>query len=53
MSPITAAARQRLEEYLRAHTVPNDPPPPNPDLFRRLLDHLIYAAHDDHTSDPF
>jgi len=54
MSPITQAARQRLEVYVRAQQLPeNYPTPPQP-LLRMLIDELIAAVRGEQKSDlPF
>ena len=53
MSPITAAARERLEVYLRNPTPP-DAPPREPPLLRRLIDDLIAAVRGEQKDDlPF
>jgi len=54
MSPITAEARDRIVRYLQAHQPPNEPPPPEPNPIRRMLDDLIAAVRGEQPSDrPF
>ncbi len=51
MSPITAAARQRLELYVRAHQLPENYPTPTQSLLRRLIDDLVAAVRAEQPSD--
>lgn len=54
MSPITAAARARLMDYMREHVKPNQPPPPEPSTLLRLINDLIAAVRGEQPGDrPF
>ncbi len=54
MSPVTQAARERLAEYLKTHTIPNEPLPPRPSMLWQLIDNLIQAVRAERPEDsPF
>lgn len=54
MSPITQAARQRLELFVRAQQLPENYPSPTPGLLRMLIDELIMAVRGEQKDDlPF
>lgn len=54
MSPITAAARERLMQYLQVHQRPHEPDPPTSGMIERLIADLVAAVRSELPSDrPF